>query len=589
MYQSRFYFLVGAMVLFLSLRGQDINEKPLFTAQPIPKGPYIFPVENAPIQSIERSEKRINTSQRRPTGYVYETGTTDLIKLSEVKLAYTLPSIITYSSFYSADTSEIRHYEMDSSFDYNYRDIISIINPGGFNGYFLREQGGSLIGNYLSSQSKQKINGKWVLSGKADDRVQVSYGYEYGNQYSFSNLCPNSLEYQSKGEWKEEQWIYTMDITVRDCQTLTAKEYWREIRRFDDKHRKLEWSSYKKTGDSYLLEYHDSFKYDEQGREIEKLTEGGYPNPEILKKYIQTYDEKGNSLLATYELNGTLWVQTSKTMAERTSDDSYVYTHQYFKNNMWQDGYREKYQFDISGRVSYSSEERWNDVSKTWDLKSYDLIKYYTGDLVSERESYSNWGDEDEGYKQLIGYDENESVKMSQTFKCSTLGNCQQRNYVPTYKAYYEDRDDDKLDYFTSYLFTSDQKWVRFDSVANRYSENDEIVESFWRGYDGNYPEKISFQNRYTFTYDTFVIMEAEEQEKSSAPYPNPVNNILHLDQDLKPIFVTDVTGKELNHPKIDFQNGKTIIDMSYFLPGMYFIKVSTTSGKLQVHKVIKQ
>jgi hypothetical protein len=577
---------IGFILFCLSLKGQPIHEGSSIKKINLLKDPYSSPFKNQQSNfSSGRTQKANANSENRLTGYIYEEGITDLKKKSEVKILYTLPNNLSYYYFNEGDSSEMRRYQLGASFEYKYENILSTINPGGVIGYFIRDQDGSIDNDTETLEVKRKINGKWKTTQQIKDKREIPYGFEYGYRYSFLESSPDSWEVSVSGEWKNSEWIATLNAIQVNAQTFAAKEYWRELSRFDEKRHRKEWISYKLINDLYVVQTSFTYKYDEQGREIEKIGEGDYPNPEIKKKWIQAYDEKGNVLLSKFELKGEEWVQTNRTNFERTSEGAWLYTSQRLVSSLWENSYRDKFLYDVADRLIYSSSENWDKVEQKWNLSYESKSKYYAGDLVAEIEYYSTDQNQYTGQRWKATYDENKKLKFTETFICYDL-DCQQAKFSPTYKAYYENKDN--ADYFTSYYYTAD-RWVRFDSVANRYSEKNEIVEGFWCSYEGSYPEQIRAQLRYKFNYEIFVLTETE-QENHIGAYPNPVHSLLYLDHVGSQVLITDLAGKQIANVKIEIsQNGMSTINMSDFEPGMYFLKYSDGDGKIRIQKIVKQ
>jgi hypothetical protein len=551
------------------------------------KGPYFFQRDDSSLKNTVRSNEKKDGIYKL-AGYTYEVGRPDMHQVSEVILSFDTPETISYLSLNAEDTMDVMNYVMPADYDYKYEQVLSLVNPGGFNGYFLRDQGGNFYGSFLSVESKQKIEGKWRMSGYTKALTQVPYGVEYASRYFLENVCPNAWEYKTVGELKEGDWLRTMDITEKDCNTLEPKQYWREMHRFNAKGQKVEWSSYTKQGNDYTLEFKFTYAYDDQGRETERITEGDYPNPEIKKKTTQSYDEKGNYIFSKFELIGGSWVQTTKTIAERTIEGDYLYTFQGLTNSTWENRWREKYSYDVEGRLTYYEYDQWDSQQQLWNINSYDKMKYLSGNLISEGEYYNKDGDV--GGKWVSTYDENNLLKITETSQCGNYADCSNGIYTPIYKAYYENRNNDDLDYFNSYRYTGDQ-WVRFDSVANKYNDRGEIQECFWRMYEGNFPEKIDLQQRHTYHYEEFLVTETERTEEKNIFYPNPSSGKIFVkieENDFGSITIHDMNSHDV---KINLEHLKDNIyttDLSELSPGFYIISVKkgkqVTTQKLVKH-----
>jgi hypothetical protein len=582
------YFFGIVIILFsTSLTAQPIQEGSSIKKMTPLNGPYSSPVEISTVgYSFGRTEKMNLNAERRLTGYTLEGGVTDLKLESEIRISYLLPNSLSLFTFSKNDSIEVKKYQGESSFTYDFKNMLSTINPGGLNGYFLRGQGGSIDKDIESVEVKRKVNGSWKITQQTKDRIEVTYGFEYASRYFFLESSPDSWELSQTGEWKNLEWLSTLNVTKVNAKTFEPKEYWRETSRYDEKRHRAEWIVYKKAGDTYEIQTKYTYKYDEEGREIERVGEGDYPDPEIKKKWTQVYDEKGNVLLSKFEWVEGVWIQTSRTDFERTNDGYWLYTSQRFLNNQWENLYRDKFKYDVSDRLIYSSSEIWERETERWNLAYEAKSKYYAENLLSEIEYYSKEQNQAIGQRWRATYDDASKLKFTETFVCYDL-DCEQAKYSPTYKAYYENKSNS--DHFSSYYYTNDQ-WVRFDSVANSYNTDNEIQEAFSRSYDGNFPEQISSQLKYKFNYGIFVITETGKEEIYSTPYPNPVKSLLYVNTSEDEVLVTDATGREFkNRHVLVSQNGTSAIDLSDLSPGMYFIKVSDVEGKTRIHKIVKQ
>jgi hypothetical protein len=410
----------------------------------------------------------------------------------------------------------------------------------------------------------------------------VPYGFEYAESYYLENSCPNSWEYKSSGVWKDGEWTRTMDITVRDCNTLEPKEYWREVYRFNEKKQKTEWTSYKIEGQNHTNYYSSKFKYDDQGREIERLDE--WDNKK--SKFIQSYDQRGNYQIAKYEMNEGTWIQTCKTITELTADGSYLYTFQFFRDGQWKNSWRDKYAYDVQGRVILNQEEHWDDTQQEWSITDYRKTKYYMNELVSEAEYFSK---DIGGGKWQNTYDKNNSLIYNESLKCSNFSDCNNGKYSFNFKAYYKSGDNSAIDYFTSYRHTGNE-WVRFDSVANKYNERGEIEESFWRMYEGNFPEKIDLQERHLFSYEEFIATGIEPLENKNILYPNPASNFIYADlseSELGSFKMRDINSRNINLSFNITEAGSYSADVNALPNGIYFCSF-ISNGKLNTYKILK-
>lgn len=80
------------------------------------------------------------------------------------------------------------------------------------------------------------------------------------------------------------------------------------------------------------------------------------------------------------------------------------------------------------------------------------------------------------------------------------------------------------------------------------------------------------------------------DTEKQIYAYPNPTNGILHLDSEFSQIKETklfDLLGKQVYDSKFQSLN-KVNLDLSSLQSGLYLLKISTDSGKIDTMKIMK-
>ena len=82
------------------------------------------------------------------------------------------------------------------------------------------------------------------------------------------------------------------------------------------------------------------------------------------------------------------------------------------------------------------------------------------------------------------------------------------------------------------------------------------------------------------------VATGAKEIENSNiSVYPNPVSEKVFVDGSYSKLELLSVHGKLLY---VEKSNTNTVIDLNYFSDGVYFIKITTLSGCVSVHSIVK-
>ena len=109
-----------------------------------------------------------------------------------------------------------------------------------------------------------------------------------------------------------------------------------------------------------------------------------------------------------------------------------------------------------------------------------------------------------------------------------------------------------------------------------------------------NYAVKFAYAGGLSVTkYFSYVVGNSctlgvgTSSESKQFFYPNPVENILHLQllDDKNKIILTNVLGKKLVEEEVlSIHN----LDMSGFEPGLYFLKVNNSKGTKNI-KIIKK
>ena len=520
-------------------------------------------------------------SQQRITGYTHVTKTSQSETNLDVNINYQDHFSIKIHTTSGEDSVSKTTYKMDPSFQYKYSDLAQMLTWA----FPPRFQEGNLHGQYLSAETSKKIDNQWRVTNKQSDRKDVPYGFEYETGYSHEFYCPNlSYEYNSKGEWNNNEWIRTLDVTIHDCQNGPI-EYWREVHNYDQKRQNTLLSLYVRKGDLYELEFQYTYKYDEQGRQIERTAIGDYPEPEKAKKWFINYDEKGNPLYKKYTMEGQEWVETYKTINERTADGGYLYTMVNLINGAWTNSWREKILYNADGNIVEWYYEVWNQDLQLWKRTFYAKNVYFPDGRVIEEFIYSF--DSTFGFKDIYEFDENKEIKASKSFECNSDEKCAQDIYTPTYKAYFNNNGDNDLDYLATVRFI-DEKWLPMDSLVNRYNHNNEILESYSISHDYYQPQQVSFEQKFVYRYEPFVVTGIERESDLLNVYPNPTKGLVRLKGAIESVLIFDTQGQNMRLKPIYSTEDDVTIDMSLLPAGIYFLKTQSQNS-LQVYKIVRE
>lgn len=97
----------------------------------------------------------------------------------------------------------------------------------------------------------------------------------------------------------------------------------------------------------------------------------------------------------------------------------------------------------------------------------------------------------------------------------------------------------------------------------------------------------------YQVTFNVFGVGIDEEPLTVSQPYPNPANDVVHIDiRSAQPstLEIFDMTGKKVAHRAVSAREGEIAVNVRNLQPGLYFYTVRTRDGQaIQTKRLVIQ
>lgn len=131
------------------------------------------------------------------------------------------------------------------------------------------------------------------------------------------------------------------------------------------------------------------------------------------------------------------------------------------------------------------------------------------------------------------------------------------------------------------YITNSAADWTFFQIRLNKAENADSIRVMIMPTFAGS--EGTSTITVDNFKFDDFVSTEDLTTEKTFEVYPNPASDFARVqwsdEQDYNKIELVNITGRTVYQASIS-RNSQTQLDLSAYHSGVYFVKVSGTSGQ---------
>lgn len=147
-------------------------------------------------------------------------------------------------------------------------------------------------------------------------------------------------------------------------------------------------------------------------------------------------------------------------------------------------------------------------------------------------------------------------------------------------------------DAFTSIAASDTAKEFHSDYEPNENTGVSEIMYTFYNKNDVE--DSVSVTIYYNVTSTTGIADKLNEIKESIRAYPNPVQNTLHVDYNLKDntgasIAVYDIVGKRIKHQLISFTEQNSMIDVSDIKPGVYIWTFEIDGIPIKSEKILKR
>ncbi len=526
-------------------------------------------------KKIRTISARQKATTKTAKGYIYSSWNSQEKRFELLaKNSIEFSDAVNFKSYLIDPFDTVQVVESTMSNDFENGDLIDFLLPGTtINEYLLRDIRGQFHGAYLTSVVKRKIHEQYVVSSSTNSRSILPFGSRYGETYSFQYCNENNAyawEYIGKASVQEDHWIMELAVTQRQCETNDVIQEWKDVYKYNMRGNKVETKSYQKQGGSFQLIYHTQNGYDEQNRET------FYISFLENKKYTFQYDEYGNYLSSQFNMDGSEWKQTYRTLREMVNQAfgiSITYTHQQVVDGVWRDRWRYLYHYDKENRCTFVSQEYYDSATKEWDLGYYSKYMYHKNDLVKEEEYF--YGEAIMG-KDVYEYDVNDEVINSFRFSCAGQESCQQNDYTPLYKADHVPFANDTTDFWRSWMFVNGS-WQKLDSVANRYDTDGDLSEMYHHFFASD--ERY----RYQFQYKENLVTNVLTEHIDAALYPNPTTGLINIGFQNSKVAVYGVNGElfgsYINQP---------VLNLSDQPAGVYILFIES-NGRFYRQKIIKR
>lgn len=147
-------------------------------------------------------------------------------------------------------------------------------------------------------------------------------------------------------------------------------------------------------------------------------------------------------------------------------------------------------------------------------------------------------------------------------------------------------------DAFTTIAVSDTSKEFHSDYEPNENTGLSEIMYTFYNKYNSD--DSISVTIYYNVTTTTGIADKLNEIKESIRSYPNPVQNTLHFNYNLKDntdasVAVYDIVGKRIKHQIINFTEKSSFIDVSDIKPGVYIWTFEVEGVPIKSEKILKR
>jgi hypothetical protein len=523
----------------------------------------------------KKSTLRTSGTHKLPLGYTHTRWVSELsfFRTDQRKIiTFSNREVFKLYTVKEIDTVTIDEVVMTS--DFSNGDILDLMLTGQPT-FFLRPVADQFAEKFLEWTTREKIDGNFVTVRSLKERnpffshSMVSKGF-----YSIRVCNSNGLyEQVSTGRQENNQWLVESIIVQKDCQTNALISEWKWTYTLNADIQRVEEKYYTKENDTYRLDSHSKWEYNEQKQE-----KAIFSVLENTKQEFE-YDEFNGISASRYTWNGTEWVQNARTIREVTPgpDKTIVlYTYQTLVNDNWKILYNETRHLDSKNRQIFYSSEHYNRDTQQLTNSYYFKNKFYK-DLLIEESEYFNMNSK--GQKAIYAYDDKDRVVQIETQLCANLTECLNGLYQPDRKIEYSEGIIDSLDYQRSFTYT-DGNWRKSDSLTNLYDKDGDLIEMYAENFTLDKKERI----RFNYKQDLVTGLH-EEEPINLTFYPNPTEGAMMIETQLSnyTLSLYDLNGKLLG----SYCN-PSAIDMVTRLPGMYLMLIEA-NGKRYRQKVIRR
>ena len=414
-----------------------------------------------------------------------------------------------------------------------------------------------------------KFKLKYDINGNITE--YISYLWDNGD---WSNACKEEYQYDGNGNktkeimyfWDGSEWIG--DVKLENM--------------YDGNGNLIKRIEYLWKDNDWIEAYKSEYKYDTNGNLIELINYDWDGNNCIKsRKYEYEYDSNGNLIeRVVYEWDGNEWQRSWKSEYTfnvngiLTENINYVWDED---ANDWRGYNKSEYTYDTNGNQTEIIEHAF--VPWGWIIHykyeyTYDTNGNQTGNAEYNWDG-NDWIEATNYWKYKWTYDANGNLIEG----TASLWDWDTNNWIEYQKS--------EFTYNLSY-FQADLIYPCEDPFELVYKMNNMLIEykSYQRDWDGTETQRTKVF--YWSPREVSITETAHDTEIRL--YPNPTTGQLKIENDkstISSIEIFDIAGK-LQKSKIGKYEMGITIDISYFSAGIYFVQITTESGKM-VKKVIKE